>query len=143
MLGLAIAAVIFLFSFLGSEEDAPILASVAVTFPFLFYWHWTWAVVKGLLVALLGLVGIGGMASKDGKDKTIGATILIASPVVFVMMALGSVLFIGSIICLQRGISDTGELVSQKHAIAGAVIYGIGIFLQLVGRVSGSTSKKD
>ncbi len=127
MLGLIIAVFIFLFGFLTDDTDQSALYFVASTFGFLWVWHWIWASVK----AAIGAVNTWG-----------GLALLVASPFIAVLMLIMSALFLSAVYCLQLGISvETGEIISQKHLISGAVIYGIGCLLQLCSRVSSGSSR--
>jgi len=140
MFGLAIAAVIFMCSFLFSGGDATALQCVAAGLPFLWYWHWTWCVIKIGFGLCLGLVGLFAVGALDGKDRVAGLALMALSPLVLVLMCVTSALYIGGVYSLQQGIVE-GEVASQQHVIVGCVLYGIGVLFQLLSKSSTSTKK--
>lgn len=142
MLGLIIAAIIFLFSLLGSHPEDPLLLSVAATFTFLWYWHLVFAFFQVLISAAICAFGFFISGSKDKAEQKIASTFMIAAPLVAVFLLLYSSLFLGGVYLLDKGIDSTGEIVNQKYAISGAALYTLGLLAQVFGSISRKSLKK-
>ncbi|MHA1951860.1 MAG: hypothetical protein ACW99G_19575 [Candidatus Thorarchaeota archaeon] len=135
MIGLLIAAVIFCYYFVTGDESDPVLLSVLSALPFLWYWHWTWGIVKTLLVGCLGIVG----ACHMKKDPVTGGALVAFTPFLILIACITSALYLCGVYCVELGISSTGEIANERYLYVGFGLYGLGLFAQLVQKVSSSS----
>jgi hypothetical protein len=88
------------------------------------------------------MVGIAAVIIGKGKKKIAGADVVGVSVVVFLAMIITSVFFLGGVYSIQKGISDSGELLSKEHIVVGCILYIIGIFVQLIFTISNKKENK-
>ena len=140
MFGLILAALYVAFSVLFYDTNAGV--AVESTLPFLWYWHMTFAVIKAVIWLIVPIIGIGLGTFADKTDaKLVGLGMLLGSPILLVLMAISSALFLGGIYGIDSGLQG-GEVVNQSHLVIGSILYGLGALSQLSSR-SSSSSKSD
>ena len=140
MLGLIFAVLYAAFAIV--VNDVQLIAAAESTLGFLWYWHVVFAV---LITVILLLVPLGGsilmLGGDNAKDKGIGVAVLLSSPFIFLLGALGPALFLGAVYAVDSGIQG-GEIVNQNHVIVGGVLYGVAILSQITHRSFKSTASK-
>jgi len=146
MLGLILAVLYVAYSMVTTGASAE--TAFAATLPFLWYWHVTWAVIFGILVGLLFLISFIALFGK--KTAGLGALgMFVASPLVLVLGALGSALFLGGVYCVDQAIpmaDGTAAPFAEWNIqlfVVGCILYGLACLRQLSARLSLNSGKSD
>jgi len=146
MIGLAIALICGAWSLV--VNNATVAAAVVGTLPFLWWWHVGWACVAALVIGLVFLVSTGCLFAKDSALKAGGlAGMFIASPLIAIMTAISSALFLGGVYCadVATRCADTGAALPTEEwnmpvFICGCIMYGLACLRQLSTKISASSS---
>jgi hypothetical protein len=147
MFGLILAMLYVAFSMVTSGSTAEV--AFASTMPFLWYWHCIFACIFAGIVSIIFVIGLGAtIFGDDAETKGIGiAAMFVGTPLLLIIGALGSVLFLGGTYCVWSSIAmdpETGgaaefALWNIPLFVVGCVLYGIGALRQISARRSIST----
>lgn len=135
MLGLIFAALYTAFAIVANNTSP--IAAVELTLGFLWYWHVVFSCIIGFILLAVPFIGLVVMVNGNKKNKTIGAALLLGSPIILFLGALMPALFLGAVYAIDSGIQD-GEVVNQNNIIVGGILYGIAILGQIIYRSSQS-----
>jgi hypothetical protein len=150
MLGLILAMLYVAWSMVTSGSTMEV--AVASTMPFLWYWHLVFACIFGTIVVIVFLLGLLGMLAGDDETKMLGAAgSFIAAPLMLVLGAIGSALFLGGVFCVSESITidpETGQAAAfsawnMQMFVLGCILYGIGLLKQISAKFSTASSSKD
>ena len=147
MFALVLAALYTAYTMVASKVTAEV--AVASTMGFLWYWHMTFAVIFGIIIAIVFLVSCGAIVFGSGGTKGIGALgALIGTPILLLLGAIGSALFLGGVYCFDASIAhdpETGAVLpfaawNGQLMVVGCVLYGLAILRQIGTKISSSSS---
>lgn len=147
MFALVLAALYTAFTMVTAKTSAEV--AVASTLGFLWYWHLTFAVIFGIIIAIVFLVSCGAVVFGSGNAKGIGALgALIGTPLLLLLGAIGSALFLGGVYCFGEAIAhdpETGAILpfaawNGQMMVMGCILYGLGCLRQIGTKLSSSSS---
>ncbi len=147
MFALVLAALYTAYSMVTASVTAEV--AVASTMGFLWYWHLTFACIFGAVVALIFLVSCGAVIFGSAGTKGIGALgALLGTPLLLLLGAIGSALFMGGVYCFDASIAhdpETGAILpfaawNGQLMVVGCILYGLGALRQLGAKISSSSS---
>jgi len=147
MFGLVLAALYVAYSMVVTKVAAEV--AVASTVGFLWYWHLTFACIFGAIVAVIFLVSCGAIVFGSGEVKGVGALgALVGTPLLLLVGAIGSVLFLGGVYCFGEAIAydpETGAVLpfaawNVPFMVIGGILYALGALRQIGTRISSSSN---
>lgn len=116
------------------SQETPVLTAVESVLPFLKVWYTLGAIFIFAIWMVIPLCGAAiGCGARSCKEHVTGMGLILASPLLLCLMLFSSGLFIGGIYCIDSGLQD-GAVVNQSNLIAGCILYGLALLLQLGSR---------
>ena len=139
MFGLILAALYVAYNMAANGTTAE--TAMASTLPFLWWWHIVFVVLLGVIAFIVFLVSLGVMCSKgNGAMGAAGAFLL--TPLVIILGAISSALFLGGVYCAELAIpmTETGAAPFSEWNmplfVVGCVLYGIAVLKQISAKIS-------